>query len=73
MRCRNDSASVPSNSKPGVLPGLLRAHLCNDKNEYLYEDSGSEPPRKTKGVRLSKRLQLCENVSQRPREVQREA
>ena len=20
--------------------GLLRGHLCNDKNEYLYEDPG---------------------------------
>ncbi len=53
--------------------GLLRAHLCNDKNEYLYEDPGSEPPRKARGVRLSKRLQLIENVSQRPSEVQCEA
>jgi hypothetical protein len=55
------------------VAGLLRAHLCNDKNEYLYEDPGPEPPRKAKGVRLSKRPQLRENVSQRPREVQCEA
>jgi len=53
--------------------GLLRAHLCNDKNEYLYEDPGANPPRKARGVRLSKRLQLIENVSQRPSEVQCEA
>jgi DNA invertase Pin-like site-specific DNA recombinase len=53
--------------------GLLRAHLCNDKNEYLYEDPGANPPRKASGVRLSKRLQLIENVSQRPSEVQCEA
>ena len=53
--------------------GLLRAHLCSDKNEYLYEDPGSEPPRKAKGVRLAKRLRLIENVSQRPSEVQCEA
>jgi Recombinase/Recombinase zinc beta ribbon domain len=52
--------------------GLLRGHLCNDKDEYLYEDPGSEPPRKAKGVRLSKRLRF-ENVSQRPSEVQCEA
>ncbi len=32
--------------------GLLRAHLCNEKNEYLYEDPGSEPPRKAKGVEI---------------------
>jgi hypothetical protein len=53
--------------------GLLRAHLCNDKNEYLYEDPGANPPRKARGVRLSKRLKLIENVSQRPSEVQCEA
>jgi len=53
--------------------GLVRAHLCNDKNEYLYEDPGANPPRKTRGVRLSKRLQLLENVSHRPSEVQCEA
>ena len=53
--------------------GLLRGHLCNEKDEYLYEDPGSEPPRKAKGVRLSKRLRLIENVSQRPSEVQCEA
>jgi hypothetical protein len=55
------------------VAGLLRGHLCNQKDEYLYEDPGPEPPRKAKGVRLSKRLQLIENVSQRPREVQCEA
>jgi len=53
--------------------GLLRAHLCSEKNEYLYEDPGSEPPRKAKGVRLSKRLPVVENVSARPPEVQCEA
>lgn len=51
--------------------GLVRAHLCNDKNEYLYEDAGAYPPRKASGVRRSKRLQLLENVSQRPSEVKR--
>lgn len=53
--------------------GLLHAHLCNDKNEYLYEDPGPNPPRSARGVRLSKRLLLAENVSYRPTEVQREA
>ena len=53
--------------------GLLRAHLCNDKNEYLYEDPGPNPPRKARGVRLSKRLPQFENVSHRPTEVQCEA
>jgi hypothetical protein len=53
--------------------GLVGAHLCNDKNEYLYENPGANPPRKASGVRLSKRLQLLENVSHRPSEVQCEA
>ena len=53
--------------------GLLRAHLCNDKNEYLYEDPGPDPPQKARGVRLSKRRLVTENLSQRPSEVQCEA
>jgi len=53
--------------------GLLRAHLCNDKNEYLYEDPGPNPPRNARGVRLSKRRPHVENVSYRPMEVQCEA
>jgi hypothetical protein len=53
--------------------GLLRAQLCNDKNEYLYEDPGPDPPRQARGVRLSKRLPVVENVSHRPTEVQCEA
>jgi DNA invertase Pin-like site-specific DNA recombinase len=55
------------------VAGLLRAHLCNDKNEYLYEDPGPHPPRKARGVRLSKRRPHVENVSHRPAEVQCEA
>jgi hypothetical protein len=35
--------------------GLLRAHLWNDKGEYLYEDPGPNPPQKNKGVKLSER------------------
>jgi len=53
--------------------GLLRAHLCNDKNEYLYEDPGPDPPRKARGVKLSTRHPLVENVSHRATEVQCEA
>ena len=52
--------------------GLLRGYLCTEKDEYLYEDPGPDPPRKAKGVRLSKRLRF-ENVSHRPSEVQCEA
>ena len=53
--------------------GLLRAHLCNDKNEYLYEDPGPNPPQKGKGVRLSKRSLVNEKPSHHPSEVQCEA
>ncbi|HWW84738.1 MAG TPA: recombinase family protein [Vicinamibacterales bacterium] len=53
--------------------GLLRAHRCNDKNEYLYEDPGPNPPQKASGVRLSKRRLMIENLSQRSSEVQYEA
>jgi DNA invertase Pin-like site-specific DNA recombinase len=53
--------------------GLLRAHRWNDKNEYLYEDPGPNPPQKASGVRLSKRRLVTENLLERPREVQCEA
>ena len=53
--------------------GLLRAHLCNDKNEYLYEDPGPHPPRKGKGVRLSRKSLVIENPSNHASEVQCEA
>jgi hypothetical protein len=53
--------------------GLLRAHLCNDKNEFLYEDPGPNPPRKGKGVRLSQKGPINENTSHHPSEVQCEA
>lgn len=53
--------------------GLLRAHLCNDKNEYLYENPGPNPPRKGKGVRLSRKGPVNENTSHHPSEVQCEA
>jgi Recombinase len=53
--------------------GLLRAQLCNDKNEYLYEDPGPNPPRKGKGVRLSRKGLVNENIADHPSEVQCEA
>jgi hypothetical protein len=53
--------------------GLLRAQLCNDKGEYLYEDPGPNPPRKGKGVRLSRKGLVNENISDHPCEVQCEA
>jgi DNA invertase Pin-like site-specific DNA recombinase len=53
--------------------GLLRAHLYNDKNEYLYEAPGPHPPRKSKGVRLSRKGLINENTCIHPSEVQCEA
>jgi DNA invertase Pin-like site-specific DNA recombinase len=53
--------------------GLLHAQLCNDKNEYLYEDPGPNPPRKGKGVRLSRKGLVNQNTSHHPSEVQCEA
>jgi hypothetical protein len=60
--------------------GLVRAHLCNDKNEYL-DEPGADPSihrsitesqwRET--IEGSKRPQLLENVAQRPSEVRCEA
>jgi len=53
--------------------GLLRAHLCNDKNEYLYEDPGPNPPRVGRGAKLPRKGHLAENSSHRASEVQCEA
>lgn len=52
--------------------GLLRAHLCNDKNEYLYEDPGPNPPRVGRGAKLPKRG-MDENTLHHASEVQCEA
>jgi DNA invertase Pin-like site-specific DNA recombinase len=52
--------------------GLVRGHICNQKDQYLYEDPGPEPPKKAKGMRLWKRARF-ENVAPRPSEVQCEA
>jgi len=53
--------------------GLLRAHLCNDKNEYLYEDPGPNPPRVGRGAKLPRKGQMSENTSHHASEVQCEA
>jgi len=53
--------------------GLLRAHLCNDKNEYLYEDPGTNPPRVGRGGKLPRKGQISENTSYHASEVQCEA
>jgi hypothetical protein len=53
--------------------GLLRAHLCNDKNEYLYEDPGPNPPRVGRGAKLQRKGQINENTRNHASEVQCEA
>jgi hypothetical protein len=53
--------------------GLLRAHLCNDKNEYLYEDPGPNPPRVGRGAKLPRKGQMNKNTCHHASEVQCEA
>jgi DNA invertase Pin-like site-specific DNA recombinase len=40
--------------------GLLQAYLVSDKNLFLYEDPGPDPPRKAQGTRLSERRRFPE-------------
>jgi hypothetical protein len=51
--------------------GLLRGYPVNDRDDWLYEDPGPNPPRKAQGVRLTKRRRFGENVGSQ--EVQYEA
>jgi hypothetical protein len=53
--------------------GLLRGYPVNDRDDWLYEDPGPNPPRKAQGVKLAKRRPLPENVVCRSQEVQYEA
>ena len=53
--------------------GLLRGHAYSDKNDCLFEHPGDNPPRKTQGVKLSKRRLANEVVAQGTQEVQCEA
>jgi len=53
--------------------GLLRGHAYSDKNDCLFEHPGDNPPRKTQGVKLSKRRLANEVVAQSTQEVQYEA
>jgi DNA invertase Pin-like site-specific DNA recombinase len=50
--------------------GLLRAHLYNDKNQYLYEPVDDSGPVKSQGHRLSQRRRFPEVPSDRTKEVQ---
>ena len=53
--------------------GLLRGYPVNDRDDWLYEDPGPNPPRKAQGVRLDKRRRFQENVVRGSEEVQYEA
>jgi DNA invertase Pin-like site-specific DNA recombinase len=53
--------------------GLLHADLCNDKNEYLYEDPGPNPPRVGRGAKLPRKGQINQNTCHHASEVQCEA
>ena len=53
--------------------GLLRAYPVSDKNLFLYEDPGPDPPRKAQGTKLSERRRFPENSMRRSHEVHYEA
>ena len=53
--------------------GLLRGYPVNDRDDWLYEDPGPNPPRKAQGVKLAKRRRFLENVVYGSKEVQCEA
>ena len=42
--------------------GMLRGYPVNDRDDWLYEDPGPNPPRKAQGVKLAKRRRFPENV-----------
>jgi len=53
--------------------GLLKAYPVSDRNIWLYDDPGPDPPRKAQGIKLSERRRFPENITQGPQEVQYEA
>jgi DNA invertase Pin-like site-specific DNA recombinase len=53
--------------------GLLQAYPANDKDAWLYEDPGPDPPRREQGVKLSQRRRFDNNASHGLQEVQYEA
>jgi DNA invertase Pin-like site-specific DNA recombinase len=53
--------------------GLIRGHAYNGRNDCLYEHPGENPPRKARGLKLSKRAAVSGFVTQRTEEVQCEA
>jgi DNA invertase Pin-like site-specific DNA recombinase len=53
--------------------GLLKAYPVNDKDAWLYEDPGPDPPRRAPGVRLANRRRFDNNAAHGLQEVQYEA
>ncbi len=53
--------------------GLLCGYPVNDRDDWLYEKPGPNPPRKAQGLKLEKRRRLMENVVRGSHEVQCEA
>lgn len=53
--------------------GLIRGYPVNDRDDWLYEDPGPNPPRKAQGVKLEKRSRLMKNIVCGSQEVQYEA
>ena len=53
--------------------GLLKAYPANDKDAWLYEDPGPDPPRREQGVRLESRRRFDSNGAHGLVEVQYEA
>lgn len=53
--------------------GLLKAYPANDKDAWLYEAPGPDPPRRKQGVRLESRRRFDNNAAHGLMEVQYEA
>ena len=53
--------------------GLLKASMCNDKHEYLYEPPGKAAPRKLQGIKYSDPRRFSQLPPDRTKEVQDEA
>jgi len=53
--------------------GLLKAYPANDKDAWLYEDPGPDPPRRAQGVKLESRRRFDNNGAHGLVEVQCEA
>ena len=53
--------------------GLLKAYPANDKDAWLYEDPGPDPPRRAQGIKLESRRRFDNNGADGLVEVQYEA